>query len=281
MAELPTLSLPGGLTVSRLGFGAGRITGDGNWGEPPDRAEALRVLRRAVDLGITLIDTAESYGPHVSENLIAEALHPYPEGLVIATKAGVGRDPVDDWRPDGRPDVLRAACEGSLGRLRIDQIDLYFLHWPDPRVPFEESIGALAQLREEGKIRHVGVSNVSAEQLELARSTVPVVCVQNSYNVADRDADDVLEACERDGLGFLAYFPLGYGALTRSHAIIERVAHEGGATSAQVALAWLLQRSPVLVPIPGTRLVARLEENVASAGVPLTAGQVAALDDAS
>ena len=281
MAELPALSFPGGLTVSRIGFGAGRITGDGNWGEPPDRDEVLRVLRRAVELGITLIDTAESYGPQVSENLIAEVLYPYPDDLVIATKAGVGRDPVDDWRPDGRPEALRAGCEGSLERLRVDQIDLFFLHWPDPNVPFEESVGALAQLREEGKIGHVGLSNLSVEQLELARAIVPIVCVQQPYNLVDREAEDVLAVCERDRLGFLAYFPLGYGALTRSHATIERVARASEATSAQVALAWLLQRSPVLVPIPGTRHVRRLEENIASAAVRLTSDQIAALDETS
>lgn len=278
MEQLPALSLPGGPAVSRLGFGAGRITGEGTWGEPPDREEALRVLRRAVELGVTLIDTAESYGPHVSENLIAEALYPYPEELVIVTKAGVGRDPADDWRPDGRPEVLRAACEGSLKRLRVDQIDLYLLHWPDPKVPFEESVGALAGLREEGKVLHAGLSNVSVEQLELARAIVPIVCVQGPYNLVDREADDVLAVCERDRLGFLAYFPLGYGSLTRAHATIDLVARASHATCAQVALAWLLQRSSVLVPIPGTRHVHRLEENIASTAVQLSADQIALLD---
>ena len=278
MVRMPSLSLPGSLTVSRLGFGAGRITGDENWGQPPDRDAVLAVLRRGLELGVTLVDTAASYGPHVSESLIAEALYPYPDELVIATKGGVERDPVDDWRPDGRSESLRADCHGSLERLRVDQIDLYLLHWPDPTVPFEESVGALSDLRDQGKIRHVGLSNVSVEQLEIARAIVPVDCVQNPFNIADRTSADVLEVCERERLGFLAYFPLGHGSLTREHPTLERIAADSQSTPAQVALAWLLQRSPVTVPIPGTRHVHRLEENVAAAQLLLSADQIGALD---
>ena len=264
-----TLTLGGDLTVRRLGFGAMRLTGRGIWGEPADHDEAIRVLRRAVELGVNLIDTADSYGPEVSERLIAEALHPYPDGLVIATKGGLVRPGPDRWDSDGRPEHLRAACEGSLRRLQLDRIPLYQLHSPDPNVPYAESVGALAQLREEGKIAHVGVSNVTVDQLRQAQGVVPVVSVQNRYNLADRDSEDVLEACEADGLGFLPWFPLATGRLTKGGGALTRAAKAHRATPAQVALAWLLRRSPVMLPIPGTSSVGHLEENVAAAHIRL------------
>src|SRR5690349_6404720 len=243
-----TVNLGGELTVNRLGYGAMRITGSGVWGPPKDRAEALRVLKRAVELGINLIDTADSYGPEVSEELIAEALHPYPEDLVIATKGGL-RGP----RPhDARPQRLRECCEASLRRLRMERIDLYQLHAPDPEVPLEDSIGALAELRSEGKIRHIGISNVSLEQLERARGIVDVASVQNRYSVAERRGEDVLGACERSGIAFLPWFPLLDGALSSAGGALESVARRHDATPSQVALAWLLRRSPIMVPIPGT-----------------------------
>jgi pyridoxine 4-dehydrogenase len=248
-----TFTLGGDLEVHRLGFGAMRITGPGIWGPPPDPEGAKAVLRRAVELGIDLIDTADSYGPEVSENLIAEALHPYPEGLVIATKGGLRRTGPGEWPRDARPERLKECCEGSLRRLRLDRIDLYQLHSPDPKVPLEDSIGALKELQDEGKIRHIGVSNVSLEQLELARSLVDVVSVQNRYNREDRHSEDVLEECERLGIGFIPWFPLGTGDL-----------------SPRDAIPWLLARSPVMLPIPGTSSVEHLEENVAAAEVELS-----------
>lgn len=260
----------GDLTVRRIGFGAMRITGSGVWGEPEDQEQARAVLRRAVELGINFIDTADSYGPEVSERLIKEALHPYPEGLVIATKGGLRRDGPGQWRPDGRPEHLKAACEGSLRRLGLERIDLYQLHAPDRNVPLEDSVGALAELQAEGKIRHIGLSNVNTEELAMARELVTVVSVQDRYSLSDRHQEPVLEACERDGLAFIPWFPLAMGELTREGGPLDEIARAHGATPAQVALAWLLQRSPVMLPIPGTSSVEHLEENVAAGALRLT-----------
>jgi len=273
-----TFLLGGDLPVRRLGYGAMRITGPGIWGDPPDREAAKAVLRRVLDLGITLIDTADSYGPEVSEDLIAEALHPYPDDLVIATKGGLLRTGPGQWPTDGRPEHLKEACEGSLRRLRVDRIDLYQLHRPDPAVPYEDSVGALAELRAEGKIRHVGVSNVSVEQLATAASIVPVVSVQNRYNLADRASEDVLQACERDGTAFLPWFPLATGDLAKPGSDLDEVATRVGAPPSHIALAWLLRHSPVNLPIPGTSSIAHLEENVAAASLQLGDDDVAALD---
>jgi aryl-alcohol dehydrogenase-like predicted oxidoreductase len=264
-----TLALGGDLEVRRLGFGAMRITGEGIWGPPADREAAKAVLRRAVELGVDLIDTADSYGPHVSEELIAEALHPYPEGLVIATKGGMTRSGPGRWERDCSPEHLREACEGSLRRLRLERIDLYQLHAVDPEVPLEESVGALAQLQDEGKIAHVGLSNVAIEELERARQIVPVVSVQNRYSIDDRDSEPVLDRCERDRLGFIPWFPLKAGRVA-SGGPIARVAESHGATPFQVAIAWLLARSPAMLPIPGTSSVEHLEEDVAAAGFHLS-----------
>ena len=275
-----TLTLGGDLEIHRLAFGAMRITGSGVWGPPPDRDVAKEVLRRAVELGIDLIDTADSYGPHVSEQLIAEALHPYPDGLTIATKGGLERTGPGQWPRNGRPEHLKAACEGSLRRLQVDRIDLYQLHSPDPDVPYVESVGALKELQDEGKIRHVGVSNVNLDQLEEARSIVEVVSVQNRFNLTDRASQDVLEVCERDGLGFLPWYPLAAGNLAHPGAAVAEIARAHDATAGQVALAWLLQRSPVMLPIPGTGSVAHLEENVAAAELQLDEEEIALLQDA-
>ena len=260
----------GELEVRRIGFGAMRITGSGVWGEPESPEGARRVLRRAVELGVNLIDTADSYGPEVSERLIAEALHPYPDDLVIATKGGFTRPGPGSWRADGRPEHLRRACEGSLQRLRLERIDLYQLHTVDPRVPFAESVGALAELRGEGKIRHVGLSNVDVDRLATAREIVPVVSVQNRYSVAERDGEAVVERCESDGLAFLPYFPLVAGWVTENRGPWERIARAHGASVAQVALSWLVRHSPAIVPIPGTSSVRHLEENVASGQLELS-----------
>jgi pyridoxine 4-dehydrogenase len=265
-----TLTLGGDLAVRRLGFGAMRITGSGIWGEPPDQEASKAVLRRAIQLGVNLIDTADSYGPDVSERLISEALYPYPDDLVIATKGGLTRTGPGAWPPDGRPEHLREACEGSLRRLRLDRIDVYQLHRVDPEVPLEESVGALAELRSEGKIRHVGLSNVSAEQLDRAQEIVPVVSIQNRYSVAERESDPVVDRCERDGLAFIPWFPLAAGWITENPGPWERVGRSHGATPAQISLAWLLHRSPSVLPIPGTNSVAHLEENVAAAGIRLS-----------
>ncbi len=264
-----TFTLGGDLPVHRLGFGAMRITGDNIWGEPRDVERARRVLRRAVELGVDLIDTADAYGPDVSERLIAEALHPYRAGLVIATKGGLVRPRPGAWDRDARPEHLVRALEGSLRRLRVERIDLYQLHAVDPNVPFEDSVGALARLREQGKIRHVGLSNVSEAQLRQARALVPIVSVQNRYNLADRGSEDVLAECEREGIGFMPYFPVAAGQLTGQDGPLAQAARRHGATPAQVALAWLLHRSPVMLPIPGTSSVAHLEENVAAARLSL------------
>ena len=272
-----TLTIGGDVSVHRLGFGAMRITGRGVWGPPPDRAVAKAVLRRAVELGVDLIDTADSYGPHVSEELIAEALHPY-DGLTIATKGGLERTGPGEWPRNGRPEHLKAACEGSLGRLRVDRIDLYQLHSPDRAVPYAESVGALKELQDEGKVRHVGVSNVSVAQLAEARAIVDVVSVQNRFNLVDRASQDVLDVCERSGIGFLAWYPLAAGNLALPGGVVAEIAHRRGFTPGQVALAWLLQRSPVMLPIPGTGSLDHLEENVEAVELTLTDDDVARLD---
>jgi pyridoxine 4-dehydrogenase len=276
-----TITLGGDLEVHRLGFGAMRITGQGIWGPPDDPEEARRLLRRVVELGIDLIDTADSYGPEVSEKLIAEALHPYPDGLVIATKGGLRRTGPGSWPRDARPERLRECCEGSLRRLRLEQIDLYQLHAPDPKVPYADSIGALKELQEEGKIRHVGVSNVSTEQLEQARAIVDVVSVQNRYNLEDRHSEDVLEECERAGIAFIPWFPLDMGRLADPGGVLAEVARAHDATPAQVALAWLLARSPVMLPIPGTSSIEHLEENVAASEIELSPSEVEEIGSAS
>jgi aryl-alcohol dehydrogenase-like predicted oxidoreductase len=270
----------GDLTVRRLGYGAMRITGDGIWGPPDDHDEAIAVLRRAVELGVNLIDTADSYGPYVSEQLIAEALHPYPDGLVIATKGGLTRTGPGEWPRDGRPEHLREACEGSLQRLRVDSIDVYQLHAPDPKVPYEESVGTLKELQSEGKIRNIGVSNVSVEQLATARGIVDVVSVQNRFNLGDRHSAGVLEVCQADGLAFIPWFPLDAGALAEPGGAAAEVAARHRATPAQVALAWLL-RTPATLPIPGTSSVAHLEENLAAAQIQLSDEEMAQLTDAA
>ncbi|MFN2465627.1 MAG: aldo/keto reductase [Candidatus Dormibacteria bacterium] len=262
----------GDLTVNRMGFGAMRITGEGIWGPPADPASCIRVLRRAVELGVNFIDTADSYGPEVSESLIAEALHPYQDGMVIATKAGLTRSGPGKWDADGRPEHVREAVEGSLRRLRLERIDLYQSHRPDPKVPYEETIGAFKQLQEEGKVRHVGVSNVGRTELGVARSLVKVVSVQNRYNLGDRGSEGVLDVCEEAGIAFIPWFPLATGQL--AGAAIERVAERHGVSSMQVGLAWLLQRSRVMLPIPGTKSVEHLEENVAAAELRLSAGEM-------
>jgi aryl-alcohol dehydrogenase-like predicted oxidoreductase len=267
----------GDMMVNRLGYGAMRITGEGVWGEPPDREGAKRVLRRAVELNVNLIDTADSYGPGVSEELIAEALHPYPDGVVIATKGGLERSGPGEWHRNGHPDHLRRACEGSLKRLRLERIDLYQLHAPDPNVPLAESLGELNALQNEGKIRHIGVSNVDVEELAQARQLSTVVSVQDRYSLADRGHEDVLEACERDGLGFLPWFPLAAGDLGGEGGPLHEVADRHGASPMQIALAWLLRRSPAMLPIPGTSSVEHLEENVAAAAIELSDEDVAAL----
>ena len=271
------LTLGGDLTVHRMGFGSMRLTGDGVWGDPPDREEAKGVLRRAVELGVNLIDTADSYGPEVAERLIGEALAPYPDGLVVATKGGLVRGGPGDWSADCRPEHLKEACEGSLRRLRVDRIDVYQLHTVDRQVPLAESVGALAELRDQGKIRHVGLSNVNVEQLEEARSIVPVVSVQNRYSLSDRGHEAVLEACEREGLGFVPWFPLAAGDAARGEGAVERVAREHDVSPVQLALAWLLARSPVMLPIPGTSSVEHLEENVAAAALKLEQSEFDAL----
>lgn len=273
-----TLTLGDELTVRRLGFGAMRITGKGVWGPPQDHDQALAVVRRAVELGVNLIDTADSYGPEVSENLIAEALHPYPDELVIATKGGLTRSAPDAWGRDGRPEHLREACEGSLRRLRVERIDLYQLHAPDPNVPYEESLGTIAELQREGKVHEVGISNVSVDQLEQALDIVEVVSVQNRFNLTDRASEDVLDACTERRIGFIPWFPLAVGELAQPGGPLDEIAARHGAKPSQIALAWLLARSPVMLPIPGTGSVAHLEENLAAAQIELTDEEIASLD---
>lgn len=276
----PTFAIGGELVVGRLGYGAMALTGPGGWGEPPDRREAIRTLRRAVELGVTLFDTADSYGPEVSELLIAEALHPYPKGLVVATKGGFVREGPWQLRAAGSPAHLREACDGSLRRLRLEGIDLYQLHTVDRTVPFDESVGALAELQAEGKIRHVGLSNVGIAQIEAARRVVPVVSVQNRYSLAARGPEEeaVVDYCGREGLAYLPWQPLGKGLLARARGALRRVASRHGATPAQVALAWLLARSPVVLPIPGTISAAHLEENAGAVALRLDPNDVAELD---
>jgi pyridoxine 4-dehydrogenase len=278
MATNPTFTLGGDFTVNRLGFGAMRVTGEGIWGWPLDRQNALKVLRRAVELGVNLIDTADSYGPNTSELLIAEALYPYPKGLVIATKGGLTRPGPARWVPNCRPEYLKQALEGSLKRLRVDRIDLYQLHTVDRKVPIEESVGALKQMQDAGKIRHIGLSNVDKREIDRARKVVPIVSVQNRYNIEDRKSEDVLVYCEKEKLGFLPWFPVGGGSGLKPENPLDTAAKAHGASVFQVALAWLLERSPVMLPIPGTSSLAHLEENVAAAKLKLGPEEWKAID---
>jgi aryl-alcohol dehydrogenase-like predicted oxidoreductase len=273
--------LGGDLPVHRLGFGAMRLTGNGIWGEPRDPAEARRVLRLAVELGVTLIDTADSYGPEVSERLIAETLHPYPPGLVIATKGGLTRSGPNQWAPVGRPEYLRQCVEMSLRRLQVDRIDLYQLHRIDPKVPAAESLGALQELQRAGKIRHLGLSEVSVAEIKAARKIVPIVSVQNLYNLGNRASEAVLDYCDQEGLGFIPWFPLAAGEMARPGGVLDAAARRHGATVSQLALAWLLHRSPVILPIPGTSTTGHLRENVGGAAVRLDDAEWAAITDAA
>ena len=270
----------GDRVVNRLGFGAMRLTGPGIWGEPAHRIECIRVLRRALELGVNLIDTADSYGPEVSEDLIYEALHPYPDELVIATKAGLTRAGPNQWAPVGRPEYLRQECEMSLRRLGLERIELFQLHRIDPKVPAEEQFGLLDDLRHEGKVHHVGLSNVSVDNLQAAAKIVPIVSVQNRFNLTDGSSDELLAFCESEQIGFLPWAPVAAGQLTGPTAVIGEVAEATGATPGQVALAWLLHHSPVILPIPGTSTVEHLEENSAAAALSLDREQVSALDAA-
>jgi pyridoxine 4-dehydrogenase len=265
-----TFSLGNELTVHRLGFGAMRLTGKGIWGPPADRQECLRVLRRAIELGVDLIDTAESYGPHVSEELIAEALHPYPKNLVIATKGGLDRPGPDRWEPNAKPERLREELEGSLRRLRVDRIDLWQLHRIDSKVPEEQQFEAIRRFRDEGKIRLVGLSEVTVAQIERAREYFDVASVQNRYNLADREWEEVLDDCERERIGFIPWFPLQTGKLAGRGGALAEIASRHNATPSQIALAWLLQRSPVMLPIPGTSKVKHLEENMRAREIRLS-----------
>ncbi|AEB46366.1 aldo/keto reductase [Micromonospora maris] len=265
-----TYRIGGDLTVDRLGYGAMQITGPGVWGDPKDPAEAVRVLRRAYELGVTFIDTADSYGPFVSELLIKEALHPYADDLLIATKAGLSRSGPGDWRPLGRPEYLRQQCELSLRHLGLESIGLYQLHRIDAKVPLADQLGELVLLKEEGKIRHIGLSEVTVEQIEAARQIAPIASVQNLYNLVNRKAEDVVTYCENNDIAFIPWYPIATGELARPGGPLDAISTEHGATPAQLALAWLLRRSPVMLPIPGTSSVAHLEENVAAAQVTLT-----------
>lgn len=280
-AAAGTHDLGGGLVVNRLGFGAMRVTGEDVWGPPDDRDRSIRVLQRVVELGVNFLDTADSYGPGVSEELIAEALHPYPEGVVVATKGGLTRPSPGEWPRDGRPEHLREALEGSLRRLRVDRIDLYQLHAPDPDVPYEESVGALKDFQDAGKVLRIGVSNVDLDELEIARGIVDVASVQNRFNLNDRSSEDVLDRCDELGIAFIPWFPLaagklakGSGLLRRTPGPLARIAKRLDATPTQVALAWLLARSPVMLPIPGTASLEHLEENVRAASIELSAEEV-------
>jgi aryl-alcohol dehydrogenase-like predicted oxidoreductase len=264
-----TFTLGGDLTVNRLGFGAMRITGPGIWGEPKHPGEAKRVLRRAVELDVNFIDTADSYGPYVSEQIIGDTLSPYPEGVVIATKGGLTRQGPNKWLPVGRPEYLRQEVEMSLRRLRLERIDLYQLHRIDPKVPVEESLGELKKMQQEGKIRHIGLSEVKPDEIERAQRTVPIVSVQNQYNIADRKHEDTLQYCEQHQLAFIPWFPVAAGELAKPGGPLDQTAGKHGATVAQLCIAWLLWRSPEMLPIPGTSSVSHLEENVASAQLKL------------
>jgi pyridoxine 4-dehydrogenase len=277
-AQSGTVTLGGELTVHRLGFGAMRITGEGIWGPPKDKKEALAVLRRAVELGVNFIDTADSYGPNVSEELIAEALYPYPKDLVIATKGGWLRPGPNHWTHEASPEHLRKAVEGSLKRLRLERIDVYQLHAPAPPTPFRDSVQALADMQREGKIRLVALSNVTREHIEKARKIVPIASVQNRYSFADREWENVVDYCEQNGIAFIPWFPLGAGKVAGE--VLNRVAKAHGASPLQIALAWLLQRSPEMLPIPGTSSVKHLEENIAAAGLKLTKTEFEELDRA-
>lgn len=271
-------TLGGDLTVHRLGYGAMRITGKGIWGEPEDPAAAKKLLRRVVELGIDFIDTADSYGPEVSEQLIADALHPYPEGLVIATKGGLTRSGPNEWNPVGRPEYLRQCVEMSLRRLRVDRIDLYQLHRIDPKVPAEETLGALLDLQQAGKIRHVGLSEVNPDEIASAQKILPIVSVQNEYNIGNRKSEKTLQYCEENNLGFIPWFPVAAGDLAKAGGPLDAAAKRHDATVAQLALAWLLHRSPVILPIPGTSSIAHLEENTAAAQVKLSDAEWAELE---
>jgi pyridoxine 4-dehydrogenase len=273
-AAAGTIDVGGDLTVNRMGFGAMRVTGRGIWGDPPDRAEAIATMRRAVERGVNFIDTADSYGPHVSEELIASALHPYPDDLVIATKGGLLRPGPGRWEPDGRPTHLREVCEGSLRRLKLDQIALYQLHRPDPDVPLAESIGALVELKNEGKIRHIGVSNVSEHQLAEAQKLAPIVSVQNRYNAGDRSSESMVDLCEQEQIVFLPWAPIQD---TGTNGAVSQAAERLGVGERQVALAWLLARSPQILPIPGTGSADHAEANIAAAALMLTPGEVEAI----
>ncbi|QDQ15717.1 aldo/keto reductase [Streptomyces spectabilis] len=275
-----TFALGGDLPVHRLGYGAMQLTGPGAWGEPKDRDEAVRVLRRAVELGVTLIDTADAYGPFVNEVLIKEALHPYADDVVIATKAGFSRPGPEEWQPLGRPEYLRQQAELSLRHLGVERIDLLQLHRIDEQVPLADQLGALAQLKEEGKVRHIGLSEVTVEQLAQAREITEIASVQNKYNLADRASEDVLEYAERENIAFIPWYPMATGELARPGGPLDAAAKEQGATPSQLALAWLLRRSPVVLPIPGTSRVAHLEQNTAAAGITLTDAQFEALEAA-
>jgi pyridoxine 4-dehydrogenase len=272
-----TVDIGGELTVNRLGFGAMRVTGADGWGDPPDREAAKAVLRRAVELGVTFIDTADCYGPEVSENLIAEALYPYPDDLVIATKGGVELPGPDRWTPNGRPEHLRQACEGSLRRLRLDAIPVYQLHQPDPDVPLEESIGALVRLKDEGKIRHLAVSNVNEHELRRAQRLTEIVAVQNRYNPTDRESDGMIDVCTRERLAFIPWEPV----IDSDDATLGKIAKARGVSVHQVTLAWLLARAPCVLPIPGTGNVAHLEENVGAASFRLTPEEFERVDHLS
>jgi pyridoxine 4-dehydrogenase len=276
-AAADKIDVGGDLTVNRLGFGAMRITGPGIWGEPPDRDRAIQALRRAVALDVTFIDTADSYGPEVSERLIAEALYPYPDELVIATKGGLVRPGPGQWVPDGRPEHLRQACEGSLARLRLDRIDLYQFHRPDPKVPIAESIGALAELKDEGKIRHIGVSNVTEDQFREAERVTAVVSVQNRYNVVDRSSELILDLCHQEMLVFIPWAPIEE---TGAIPALLNAARRRGVTERQVALAWLLTRSPQVLPIPGSGSPEHVEQNIAAASIELTPEEIRAINEA-
>ena len=284
-----TFTIGGDLTVYRLGFGTMRLTGPGIWGPPIDKQEAIAVLHRALELGVNLLDTADSYGPEVAESLIAETLYPYPKGLVIATKGGLLRTGPNQWPQNGRPEHLREALEGSLRRLRLEHIDIYQFHRPDPKVPFEDSVGELAKLRQEGKIRHVGLSNVTMDQLARAQKIVPIVTVQNHYNLAMRasehmtatESEEMIDLCARQGIGFIPWSPLAFGELARSGSAIDQIAKRHNAQPSQIALAWLLKRSSTMLPIPGTSSVKHLEENVVGATIKLSQEEFDTINQAS